>query len=131
MVLKCAWCKKSCMIPISVELTFRETTINANFCSIEHLEEAQRFFKYAEAHLTHFLLGLILPGIVGLILVILNQNGLGVFVILAGIGTTSIIFPFATPQTNELFGFKTAILLVQILGIILIGFGFVFWLILS
>lgn len=131
MVLKCAWCKKSCLTPISAKLTFRETAFNANFCSLEHLEEAQRFFKYAETHLMQFLLGLILPGIVGLILVMVNQNGLGVFVILAGIGTTSIIFPFATTQTNELLGFKIAILLVKILGIILIGFGFFFWLILS
>jgi len=124
MELKCAWCNKSCNNYLFHEFKNNESSYKAFFCSLDHLEELQRFFKFAETHLKHFFLGLILPGIASILLVIVNLNALSIFVVLAGIGITIIIFPFTTPQTNELLGFKTAILLVRILGIILIGLGY-------
>ena len=79
------------MAPISGELTFRETVFKANFCSLEHFEEVQWFFKYAETHLRHFLLGLIVPGIVGLILVIEFPYGAGSGVRIFRWGDTRLI----------------------------------------
>ncbi len=124
MELKCAWCNKSGNNYLFHEFKNNNSSFKAYFCSNDHLEELQQFFKFAETHLKHFFLGLILPGIVSIILVMVNMSELSMFVILAGIGLTIIIFPFATPQTNELFGFKTTILIVRILGILLIGLGY-------
>jgi len=123
---KCAWCKEPSQEIILGEFTFRGTTFHADFCSFDHVEETRRFLKFAETHFVHFFLGLIVPGILGIILVVINLSSLGVFTTLAGIGITSIIFPFATTQTNDLLGFKKAIILVRILGIIIIGLGILF-----
>ncbi|MFQ6123136.1 MAG: hypothetical protein ACE5R6_00820 [Candidatus Heimdallarchaeota archaeon] len=123
---KCAWCKEPCQEVILGEFTFRGTTFHADFCSLDHVEETRQFLKFAETHLLHFFFGLIVPGILGIILVASNLSSLGVFTIFAGIGITSIIFPFATSQTNDLLGFRKAIILVRLLGIIIIGLGILF-----
>jgi len=126
-VIKCNWCNKRCETPLSKTITFRGDASRAEFSSTEHFEETQRFMKYAEKHLMHFLLGLILSSIVGINIVILNYEQLGLFITFVGIGLIIIIFPFATPETNRLLGLKRAIFLVRSIDIIIIGMGIASW----
>ena len=127
MGFKCYWCNIICTTPISAELKYKDELQKATFCSQEHVENATKFFKYAEVHLIHFILGLVLSGVIGTGLTIIGIEGFGLFVILAGIGITMLIFPFATPQTNQLLGFKNAIRLLRVLSIIIIGIGLILW----
>ena len=102
---------------------FRGEAEKAYFCSQNHLEETRRFLEYAEAHVWHFILGLILLPVVGMIITFMILENVGLFVIFGGFGLVIIIFPFATPQTNSLLGIKNSIILVRIIGAVLVVAG--------
>ena len=95
----------------------------AHFCSQNHLEETRKFLKYAETHVWHFISGLIILPVVGMLITFMILENVGLFIIFGGFGLVIIIFPFATPQTNNLLGIKNSILLVRIIGVILVVAG--------
>ncbi|MFX0097488.1 MAG: hypothetical protein ACFE7E_06995 [Candidatus Hodarchaeota archaeon] len=123
MSIKCSWCGKKGENLIHEELRFRGPVGKAYFCNRDHLEKTRQFLKYAESHFWHFIFGLIILPVVGMVITLGILENVGLLIIFGGLGLTIIIFPFATPQTNSLLGFKNAILLIRIIGATLAGAG--------
>ena len=124
MAEKCVWCADKEAKLKDVEIPWQKTTETVKLCG-DHCEEQTRaFYKYAETHLVHFLVGLFgLPAIglaVTLLMLKIDNGGVGMFIIFAGMGWVIIKYPFVTPQTIQLFGIKKSIRFVRIMGFLMI-----------
>jgi hypothetical protein len=128
MKFKCLWCGIKKEDLFEEEIKYKNQILKAYFCNKKHINETIKFIQFAEKHYWHFFIGIIVFFIVGLIIMLNGFINLGALIALAGLGLTIIIFPFATPQTNELLGLKRSIIIVRFLGIICILIGVVFFL---
>jgi hypothetical protein len=109
-----------------VEVHFGKQSLREHFCSQEHLEETNKFLRYAEANVKFFFIGLLTSGAVGISVMFLVAESLGGFIALAGIAVTIGLFPFATPQTNWLLGLRRSIILVRGLAVVVFIIGLIF-----
>ncbi len=128
---KCFWCSNETSDLKDVELHFKGKSNWAKVCNISCEQELRDFVKYAENHTTHYILGLALSIIIGLIITIwrikVDFGALGVFIIFAGSGLTLIKYPFMTPQTVSSLGARKAIASGRFIGWLNIIIGIFFW----
>ncbi|MFX1486378.1 MAG: hypothetical protein ACFFBS_04700 [Promethearchaeota archaeon] len=122
---KCSWCGKKGENVIHEKLSFRGAAEEAFFCNLDHLEKTREFLKYAESHFWHFIMSIIVLPVIGMLITFTILENVGLLIIFGGLGLTIIVFPFATPQTNSLLGFKNAIRLIRIIGVALAGAGII------
>jgi hypothetical protein len=121
---KCVWCADKEATLKDVEIPWQKTTETVKLCG-DHCEQNTReFYHYAETHLVHFLVGLFGLPVIGLVVTLLmmkiDNGGVGMFIIFAGMGAVIIKYPFVTPQTIQLFGIKNSIKLVKVMGVLMI-----------
>jgi hypothetical protein len=87
-----------------------------------HEQRARAFVEKAVRHGRLFL-ALILLGVMGL----LGFGAAGWTVLagasIVGMGITVLFLPFVTPQTMEMFGIRTSIVLARVAGLLLVAMG--------
>lgn len=131
---RCIWCNKK-------DNSLKEIVVTASnrfgskprekifFVHPEHEITFRAFNQYSEKFNKLFLvligIALLAMILLQIVLVAVNQNlgiiGVGVAVIFLGI--LVIVFPFSTPETVMLFGLKSAIKLVRVVGLVAVGLG--------
>ncbi|MDZ7724624.1 MAG: hypothetical protein U5R06_17915 [candidate division KSB1 bacterium] len=135
MAEKCFWCSKESSGLKKIKLQFRGKYEEAKICGDICEKELQNFVHYANSHIKHYITGLILSILFGLIIAFwrlkIDYGALGVLIICAGSGFVLIKYPFVTPQTVTLLGAKKAIASGRILGLVSIALGIIFWFVLA
>lgn len=128
---KCFWCSNVISDLKDVELHFKGKSNWVKVCNTGCEQELRDFVKYADNHTKHYILGLALSIIIGLIVTIwrikVDFGALGVFIIFAGSGLTLIKYPFVTPQTVSSLGARKAIASGRFIGWLNIILGIAFW----
>jgi len=132
---KCFWCGKHTSQLNTVQLQFRGKSEDALICSSTCETKLKDFVHYADSHIKHYIIGIMLSIIIGAVIfswrVSIDGGGIGIFIILAGMGAALIKYPFVTPQTVNWLGAKRAIISGRIIGVTNIILGIVIWIILS
>lgn len=82
----------------------------------EHEAELRRFNDYANRYARLFL-ALMLLGTLALLVFALADSDSGVGVSIALLGLLGIVFPFATPETVQMLGMRSAIRTTRIFGV--------------
>jgi uncharacterized membrane protein len=128
---KCFWCYRESLGLQEMELQFKGKSSKAKVCNKSCGNELKDFIQYAENHNKHYIIGLTLSIIVGLIIAFwrikVDFGALGVFILFAGSGLTLIKYPFVTPETVASLGARKAIASGRFIGWLNITIGIVFW----
>lgn len=132
---KCLWCGKRTPQLNTGQLQFKGNSVEIEVCSSLCEKKLRDFISYADSHIKHYFIGIMLSIILGAVIfswrVSIDGGGFGILIIMAGMGATLIKYPFVTPQTVNLLGAEKAIASGRILGAINIILGIVFWIMLS
>ncbi|NNG00905.1 MAG: hypothetical protein HKM93_16070 [Desulfobacteraceae bacterium] len=135
MAEKCDWCAKAAAELKQIQLPFRHKSEEAKTCGEPCEKELRKFIEYADGHIMHYFIGLILSILSGLIITFwrikIDYGALGVLIIFAGSGVTLMKYPFVTHRTITLLGAKKAIASGRIIGAVSIVFGIAFWFVLA
>lgn len=114
-----------------VELHFKGKVNRVKVCDASCEQKLRDFVIYADNHTKHYILGLSLSIIIGLIVTIwrikVDLGAFGVFIIFAGSGLTLIKYPFVTPQTVSSLGARRAIASGRLFGWLNIIIAILFW----
>lgn len=88
----------------------------------EHEAELRRFNDYANRWGRLFL-GLMLLGTLGILVFALDDNDLGIGLSIVLLGVLGVVFPFATPETVQALGVRSAVRTTRILsaGVTVLG----------
>ncbi|MGL4991905.1 MAG: hypothetical protein ACRCYE_05525 [Sarcina sp.] len=124
---KCLYCGKNISdvsTAIKVGEKFDEYYVCDEYCE----EKFNSFNKYVKKNSKFFLLGILGIFIIYLIGLIFNAF-YAISFLLFSLGILLYIFPFATPQTNQIFGIKKSIKIVKLLGSALFILGLLAFLI--
>lgn len=113
--MKCKWCAKEIQ------------DNDSNFCSEECESKYNKFKEKYNKNKYKFLLSFPIYMIIFLVLIIVEGNLFpnkfpvwAMFWLSFGLGIILILFPYATPQTNNSLGIEKAILLCRLIGTIAI-----------
>ena len=111
------------------EITFKSGAEEVKVCCQGCEDQLVAFYKYAESHIWHFFVGLLLvPAIGGAVAVWregVDNGALGFLIMGVDMGAAIIKYPFVTPQTVQMLGIKKGILLGRIIGALLVLTGIV------
>jgi uncharacterized membrane protein YkgB len=109
--------KVSTLSPLATRT--REETV---FVSPEHEREFRRFNTY-ELRYGRLFVGIILAGTVLLAAFALAGSSLGAGLTTIAMGIATLLFPFATPETVRIHGFRRSIQMSRRLGMLSVGLG--------
>ncbi len=123
---KCIWCatKEGELSVITLDGAKGEGS-DVTVCSDECGTQIHEFSAFAQSHIVHFLVGLLVLPALGLIPLFWGYEGLSLLLICGFMGGTMILFPFATPQTMELLGARKSALLARIMGALIVCTGII------
>ncbi len=114
----CLWCNSSSDDLKQAQLTDKKGgTEDFHVCGDECETNIRRFNEYVQSHVVHFLFGIIVLPLLGLIPLLFHFYGLSLFLVFSLLGAVMIKYPFATPQTVTLLGAKKSISLIKTGGI--------------
>jgi uncharacterized membrane protein len=121
--------KKEAKISLEVQRWTRlnKKKVQLNCCSEECKNEVVIFSKYVNENATKFMIFMILGCLLLILLPILSHIfnyeifvPISIMLACSFLGLVVIKYPFATPETIEAFGRRTAVKLAKILGLIII-----------
>lgn len=121
-MLKCAWCGNHSaevrLYTVNLKSIFSGESPQQMPVCTEHQNALDAFTTKVNKWGRVFLFGVLA---LALLAFFVPEKFVGVIII--GIGLNIILFPFATPLTNRIFGIQKAIILLRIVGIAAIIFG--------
>ena len=130
---RCLYCNAKTETPVVAKFE------NEKFfcCGEECLNKTLAFLEFAKRNTKYFLIGVIAcPAVFmfgSLFPFSAGNNFIGSVLFCIGwssVGLSLFAFPFATPQTSQLFGLRNAVRIVKILGIAVIALTPLFWMML-
>lgn len=114
-ILKCIWCSKELL------------DNDSNVCSVECENKYNAFKEKVNENKYKFLLSFPIYMIIFLILIVIEGNSFpnkfpvwAMFWLSFGVGVILIVFPYATPRTNNAIGMEKSIFLCRLFGILAI-----------
>lgn len=127
---RCIWCGKK--TGDSIKIILNADGEEVYVCGEKCEKAVKDYLNKANQNVKYFFIGLVGFMIVGLALIVIETinkraPNWGLLIMLLGMGATIAVFPYATPQTNEMFGIKKASAIGRFVGVAMIILGIVFF----